>query len=49
MLRTLVDVTVIAAVQICLLLRGYDKQLQYLITGLVVLGVIMLHTLGERE
>jgi ribose/xylose/arabinose/galactoside ABC-type transport system permease subunit len=48
-LRTLVGVTVIAAVQICLLLRGYDEQLQYLITGLVVLGVIMLHTVGERE
>ncbi len=48
-LRTLVGVTVIAAVQICLLLRGYSEQLQYFITGLIVLGVVMLHTLGERE
>jgi len=40
---------VIAAVQVVLLLRGFDEQLQYLVTGLIVLGVIMLHTIGERE
>jgi ribose/xylose/arabinose/galactoside ABC-type transport system permease subunit len=47
--RTLVGVTVIAIVEVVLLLRGYSEQLQYLITGLIVLGVIMLHTLGERN
>jgi ribose/xylose/arabinose/galactoside ABC-type transport system permease subunit len=48
-LRTLVGATVIAAVQVCLLLRGFSDQLQYFITGLIVLGVVMLHTVGERE
>jgi ribose/xylose/arabinose/galactoside ABC-type transport system permease subunit len=48
-LRTLVGATVIAAVQVCLLLRGFSDQLQYFITGLIVLGVVMLQTLGERE
>ncbi|HUZ75527.1 MAG TPA: ABC transporter permease [Stellaceae bacterium] len=48
-LRTMIGVTVIAAVQVVLLLRGFDEQLQYLVTGLIVLGVIMLHTIGERE
>ncbi|MGH7090351.1 MAG: ABC transporter permease, partial [Stellaceae bacterium] len=48
-LRTLVGVSVIAAVQICLILRGFNEQLQYFITGLIVLAVVMLHTLGERE
>jgi ribose transport system permease protein len=47
--RTLVGVTVIAAVQVVLLLRGFSEQLQYLVTGLIVLGVIMLHTLGDRQ
>jgi ribose/xylose/arabinose/galactoside ABC-type transport system permease subunit len=47
--RTLVGVTVIAIVEVVLLLRGFSEQLQYLITGLIVLGVIMLHTLGERN
>jgi ribose/xylose/arabinose/galactoside ABC-type transport system permease subunit len=48
-LRTLVGVSVIAAVEVVLLLRGFSEQLQYLVTGVIVLGVIMLHTLGERE
>jgi ribose/xylose/arabinose/galactoside ABC-type transport system permease subunit len=48
-LRTLIGVTVIAIIEIVLLLRGFSQQLQYLITGLIVLGVIMLHTLGERR
>jgi ribose/xylose/arabinose/galactoside ABC-type transport system permease subunit len=47
--RTLVGVTVIAIVEVVLLLRGFSEQLQYLVTGLIVLGVIMLHTLGERN
>jgi ribose/xylose/arabinose/galactoside ABC-type transport system permease subunit len=48
-LRTLVGVTVIAIIEVVLLLRGYSEQLQFLITGLIVLGVIMLHTIGERR
>jgi len=47
--RTLIGVTVIAIVEVVLLLQGYSQQLQYLITGLIVLGVIMLHTLGEKH
>jgi ribose/xylose/arabinose/galactoside ABC-type transport system permease subunit len=48
-LRTLLGVTVIAIIEVVLLLRGFSQQLQYLITGLIVLGVIMLHTMGERR
>jgi ribose/xylose/arabinose/galactoside ABC-type transport system permease subunit len=48
-LRTLIGVTVIAIIDVVLLLRGFSEQLQYLITGLIVLAVIMLHTLGERR
>jgi len=48
-LRTLVGVTVIAIIEVVLLLRGFSDQLQYLITGIIVLGVIMLHTIGERR
>lgn len=47
--RTLVGVTVIAVVQALLLLHGFSKEMQYLMTGLIVLGVIMLHTMGRRE
>jgi ribose/xylose/arabinose/galactoside ABC-type transport system permease subunit len=47
--RTLIGVTVIAIIEVVLLLRGFSQQLQYLITGLIVLGVIMLHTIGERR
>ena len=47
--RTLVGVTVIAVIEVVLLLRGFSQQLQYLITGLIVLAVIMLHTIGERR
>ena len=46
--RTLIGVFVIAVIEVVLLLRGYSEQLQYLITGLIVLCVIMLHTLGDR-
>jgi hypothetical protein len=37
------------AIEVVLLLRGFSQQLQYLITGLIVLSVIMLHTIGERR
>ena len=47
--RTLVGVTVVAIIEVVLLLRGFSQQLQYLITGIIVLGVIMLHTIGERR
>ncbi len=47
-LRTLVGVTVIATIEVVLLLRGFSEQLQYLITGIIVLAVIMLHAVGER-
>jgi ribose/xylose/arabinose/galactoside ABC-type transport system permease subunit len=47
--RTLAGVIVIAVIEVVLLLRGFSEQLQYLITGLLVLCVIMLHTLGERR
>jgi ribose/xylose/arabinose/galactoside ABC-type transport system permease subunit len=48
-LRTLAGVTVIAIIEVVLLLRGFSQQLQYLITGVIVLAVIMLHTIGERR
>jgi ribose/xylose/arabinose/galactoside ABC-type transport system permease subunit len=48
-LRTMVGVTIIAIIEVVLLLRGFSQQLQYLITGLIVLAVIMLHTVGERR
>jgi ribose/xylose/arabinose/galactoside ABC-type transport system permease subunit len=47
--RTLIGVTVIAVIATVLLLRGFSQQWQYLITGLIVLAVIMLHTIGERR
>lgn len=47
--RTLIGVTVIAVIATVLLLRGFSQQWQYLITGLIVLAVIMLHTVGERR
>jgi ribose/xylose/arabinose/galactoside ABC-type transport system permease subunit len=48
-LRTLVGVTIIAIIEVVLLLRGFSQQLQYLITGILVLLVIMLHTIGESR
>jgi len=48
-LRTMIGVTVIAIIEVVLLLRGFSQQLQYLITGIIVLAVIMLHTVGERR
>ena len=48
-LRTLAGVMVIAIVQSMLLLQGFRTEWQYLITGLIVLAVIILHTSGERR
>lgn len=48
-LRTLIGVSAIAAVEVVLLLRGFPEELQYLVTGIIVLLVIMLHTIGGRE
>jgi len=48
-IRTLIGVTVIAIIEVVLLLRGFSQQLQYLIMGLFVLTIIMLHSLGERR
>lgn len=47
--RTLIGVSIIATVEVALLLRGFSDQLQYLITGLIVLAVILLHAVGERR
>jgi ribose/xylose/arabinose/galactoside ABC-type transport system permease subunit len=48
-MRTLIGVTMIAIIATVLLLRGFSQQWQYLITGMIVLAVIMLHTIGERR
>ena len=40
---------IIAIVQALLLLLGFRQEWQYLIAGLIVLGVIILHTSGERR
>ncbi len=47
-LRTVVGVMVIAVVQVVLLLHGYSKEVQYVMTGLIVLGAVMLHTASRR-
>ena len=47
--RTLIGVTVIAIIGTVLLLRGFSQQLQYFITGVIVLVVIMLQTVSERR
>ena len=47
--RTLVGVMIIAIIQAVLLLRGLRQEWQYLISGLIVLAVIMLHTRGTRD
>src|SRR5262249_1524681 len=46
-LRTLAGTVIISLVQGLLLLWGFSTPMQYLIVGVIVLGVIMLHTLGE--
>jgi len=47
--RTLFGVAVISIVQTILLLHGVDQEWKFLITGLIVLGAVMLHTVGERH
>ena len=39
----------IAVIEIVLRLQGFSENLQYLVTGLVVLAVIMLQSLGTRR
>jgi ribose/xylose/arabinose/galactoside ABC-type transport system permease subunit len=46
-LQTGLGCVVIALVQSTLLLRGYSQEMQYLITGLIVLGVILLQSAGK--
>ena len=41
--RTLIGVLVVAVVQSILLLQGWRPEWQYLITGVIVLAVIILH------
>ena len=48
-LRTLAGAMIIAIVQALLLLLGFRQEWQYLIAGLIVLAVIILHTSGERR
>lgn len=45
-LRTLAGVVIIAIVQVILLLEGFREEWRYLITGLIVLFVVVLHTAG---
>ena len=46
-LRTFFGALVIAVIQVVLLLRGFRPEWQYFISGLVVLGVIMLQSRGR--
>ena len=48
-LRTLAGAFIIAVVEGLLLLNGFGTQWQYLTIGLIVLGVIMLQSLGEER
>jgi ribose/xylose/arabinose/galactoside ABC-type transport system permease subunit len=48
-LRTFYGALVIAMVQGLLVLHGFSTQMQYLIIGLIVLGVIMLQTLKDSR
>jgi ribose/xylose/arabinose/galactoside ABC-type transport system permease subunit len=47
--RTLLGTVIISVVQGMLLLWGFSTPMQYLTIGVIVLGVIMLHTLGESR
>lgn len=47
--RTIVGVVLIAVVQVLVLLHGVRQEWQYLIIGLIVLFVIMLHTAEGRR
>ncbi|MDB5794591.1 MAG: hypothetical protein JWR25_970 [Noviherbaspirillum sp.] len=48
-LRTVLGVTVIAVLQSLLLLHGFDTQYQYLLTGIIVLGAILLQAKGRAS
>lgn len=48
-LRTLAGAFIIAVVQGLLILNGFSTQWQYLTIGLIVLGVMMLQTLGDER
>ena len=48
-LRTFSGAFIIALVEGLLLLNGFSTQMQYLTIGVIVLGVIMLHTLAEQN
>jgi ribose/xylose/arabinose/galactoside ABC-type transport system permease subunit len=48
-LRTALGVLVITTIEVVLRLRGFSEELQHLINGLIVLVVIMLHTVGDRN
>jgi ribose/xylose/arabinose/galactoside ABC-type transport system permease subunit len=48
-LRTLAGAMIIAIIQVVLLLDGFRAEWQYLITGLIVLGMVMLQTQGTRD
>ena len=47
--RTLLGTVIISVIQGLLLLWGFATPMQYLIVGIIVLGVIMLQTLGESR
>lgn len=46
-LRTLAGVVIIATVQVLVILLGFRQEWQYLLTGLIVLFVVLLHTVGS--
>lgn len=48
-LRTLAGALIIGVIQVVLVLQGLRTEWQYLIAGLVVLGVITLQTSGTRD
>ena len=48
-LRTLAGALIIGVIQVVLVLQGLRTEWQYLIAGLVVLGVIALQTSGARD
>jgi ribose/xylose/arabinose/galactoside ABC-type transport system permease subunit len=47
--RTLLGTVIISVMQGILLLWGFSTPMQYLAIGILVLGVMMLHTLGESR
>ena len=47
--RTLAGAIVIGVIQVVLVLQGLRSEWQYLIAGLIVLGVIALQTQGTRD